>query len=192
MQVKETHKCPHCDIPVSFSIAESLKKASHSSASKHVFCWQSMWNIIKDLGPLQANFRDNNIENSYGCSQCIMSFSQIKELKKHVKSHPEESFYKSTSDPSVLNYWPRLRVSNNMWHYMLMWNRIYVIFVQNLLLRRVHFSLTCKFIKESCQIISHYVQNLQVRDMHGRFIWESALARQSHNSVHIVRNLSCQ
>jgi KRAB domain-containing zinc finger protein len=45
---------------------------------------------LQDLGPLQANFRDNNIENSYGCSQCIMSFLEIKELQKHVNSHPGE------------------------------------------------------------------------------------------------------
>ncbi len=54
-----------------------------------------------------------------------------------------------TSVPSVLNYSPQLRVSNNMWHYVLEWNRIYVIFVQNLLLRRVHFSLTCEFTQEN-------------------------------------------
>ncbi len=155
-----SHKRPNCDN--SFIVAESLKKhLILHPANIFFFAGSQCEKSLQDLGPLQANFRDNNIENSSCCSQCIMSFSEIKDCRNMWIVIQERGPSWPTSVPSVLNYSPPPRVFNSMWHYMLEWNRIYVIFVQNLLLRRVHFSLTCKFTQESCHIIAYNVLNLR-------------------------------
>ncbi len=126
-----TYKSSHCDI--SFGVAEFLRKhLILHPANIFFFAGSQCEKSLQNSGPLRywLTIEITTLRSLKAVASVWFRFRKLKSCRNACKVIQRRGPTWSISVPSVLNSSPQLRVSNNVWHYILEWNRIYVIFVQ--------------------------------------------------------------